>query len=147
MTRLAQCTIFDNHKYIFLNLAESLKMLIFLTWNENAQNFIVHCTKLSTYTVNYKSLSTGVAKSRSLHSIFVTFNWCTMMSLGLWSFDFGGSYKSRFLAKSQHTPRKLLLFVNRPNARSWKTVLYVKNQRVFHCATDFFSFFFHWISI
>ena len=42
---------------------------------------------------------------------------CTLMSVRLWNFKDGGSLKARFLAKNQYTPRKLLYFVNIPNAR------------------------------
>ena len=50
-----------------------------------------------------------------------------------------GSKLVRFLAKIKHTPRKLLYFVNRPNAKSSKSakiilsksIFYVKNQPIF----------------
>ena len=41
-----------------------------------------------------------------------------IVSVGLLSFYFGGSRFFRFLAKTEHTPRKVLYFVNKLNAKT-----------------------------
>ena len=44
----------------------------------------------------------------------------SLISVRLWNFKDGGSYKARFLAKNQYTQRKPLYFENTWSARSSK---------------------------
>ena len=66
-----------------------------------------------------------------------------IVSVRLLSFYFGGSKLVRFLAKIEHTPRKLLYFVNRPYARSSKSAKIVPSKSNFYVRKqrNFFNFF------
>ena len=55
-----------------------------------------------------------------LENLMETLNDSFIISVRLWNFKDGGSYKARFLAKNQHTQRKPLHFVNTGNASSSK---------------------------
>ena len=62
-----------------------------------------------------------------------------LISVRLWNFKDGGSLKARFLAKNQHTKKKLLYFIN-TMIYGWsksakivlsKSIFCVKNQLIF----------------
>ena len=87
---------------------------------------------MQTYLIGSSSFAYALAKAYALNSIrgllyckfffsfhFHRYYYCLLCSLlvsvRLSSFYFGGSKLVRFLAKIEHTPMKLLYFVNRPN--------------------------------